>query len=108
MTTDTPVKRFVTYSQIIPFTAKEMTYGDITGAFPYTSSRGAKYISVMYDFDGNVIITHTLKSRQAHEIAKYWKTLHDNITHHGHKIKTFILDNEFPNELKKTLQNKAI
>ena len=32
------------YSLIIPFTARELAYGDLTGAFPYTSARGSKYI----------------------------------------------------------------
>ena len=36
-------------SQLIPFSPKEMSYGDLTGAFPYTSSRGNKYLYIMYE-----------------------------------------------------------
>jgi hypothetical protein len=31
------------------------TYTDLTGHFPTTSSRGYKYILVLYDYDGNSI-----------------------------------------------------
>ena len=101
-------KTYSVYSKIVPFTAKEMAYGDITGAFPYTSSRGSKYIYVMYDFDANTILTYPLKSRQAHEIVQAWTTLHDQMTRHGHSISNFILDNEFSMELKKALTKKSI
>ena len=37
-------KIFEALSMIVPFSAKSMTYGDLTGAFPYTSSSGARYI----------------------------------------------------------------
>ena len=85
-----------------------MTYGDMTGAFPYTSSCGAKYIYVMYDYDSNSILTHTLKSRQAHEIVKAWTNLHSQMTRHGHTITNLILDNECSNELKKALAKHSM
>ena len=104
----TPPKSYTLFSSVIPFTAKEMTYGDITGAFPYTSSRGSKYIYVMYDYDANPILTYPLKSRQAHEIVKAWTTLHAQMTRHGHPITNIILDNECSNELRKALQKNNI
>ena len=48
-------KTFEVINAIMPFTAKAMIYGDLTGVFPYTSSRGYKYIYLMYDFDFNAI-----------------------------------------------------
>ena len=101
-------KQYSLYSKIVPFTAKEMAYGDITGAFPYTSSRGSKYIYVMYDYDANAILTYPLKSRQAHEITSAWKTLHAQMTRHGHNISNFILDNECSGELRKALAKNSI
>ena len=56
-------------SMIVPFSAKSMTYGDLTGAFPYTFLRGAKYIYIMYDYDGSAILAEALKSRKAREIT---------------------------------------
>ena len=35
-------KKLETVNTILPFTAKAMAYEDLTGVFPYTSSRGAK------------------------------------------------------------------
>ena len=106
--TSIPEKTFTLFSSIVPFTAKAMTYGDIAGAFPYTSSRGSKYIYVMYDYDANAILTYPLKSRQAHEIIKAWSTLHAQMTRHGHLVKKLILDNECSNDLKKALNKKNI
>ena len=96
-------KQYETISTIIPFTAKEMTYGDLTGAFPYTSSRGAKYLYLIYDYDANAILVHSLKSRQSHEIRKAWEILIERLTSHGHTIKKFILDNECSQDLRKTI-----
>ena len=61
-------KKLETINKILPFTAKAMAYGDLTGSFPYTSSRGAKYLFIMYDYDSNTILIQPLKSKQAHEI----------------------------------------
>jgi hypothetical protein len=35
---------------------------DQTGRFPITSSRGSKYIMVVYDYDSNAILTKPLTS----------------------------------------------
>ena len=32
---------------------KEITYGDLTDAFPYTCTCDSKYIHIMYDYDAN-------------------------------------------------------
>ena len=91
---------------IIPFSAKEMSYGDLTGAFPYTSSRGNKYLYVMYDHDSNGILVAPLKNRNATTIMEAWKTLFGKLTKHCHKTKLFILDNKFSNLLKKYVKIK--
>ena len=57
---------------IIPFDAKSMACGNLTGPFPYTSLRGAKYLFILYDYDANTIFAHTLKSKQVHEIKQAW------------------------------------
>ena len=92
----------------IPFSAKEMSYGDLTGAFPYTSSRCNKYLYVMYDHDANSILVQPLKNRNAATIVQAWKTLFNRLTKHGHETKIFILDNEFSTELKNTLKSRNL
>ena len=90
-------------TKLIPFSAKEMSYGDLTGAFPYTSSRGYKYLYVMYDHDSNGILVEPLKNRNATTIVTAWKALFNRLTKHGHTTKMFVLDNEFSSQLKDTL-----
>lgn len=104
----TKVKSFETISQIVAFTPKEFAYGDLTGAFPFKSSRGNKYLYLVYDYDSNAILVHPLKSRQAAEIRNAWEVLYAKLTQHGHTIKNFILDNEFSNELKRAFNKHNI
>ena len=92
-----------TLASIIPFTAKEMSYGDLTGAFPYTSTRGNKYLYILYDYDSNSILVEPIKNRQAASITNAWKRTHDRLTKHGHATKNFIMDNECSTEFKKSL-----
>ena len=88
----------------MPFSPKELSYCDLISSFPFTSSRGSKYLYVLYDFDSNAILVHPLKSRQASEITNVWKSLYERLTQHGHQVTNFILDNEFSNELKQALK----
>ena len=48
----------------------ERTYSDQTGAFPIQSSRGNKYIFIMYAYDANAIMVEPIKSRQAKTITE--------------------------------------
>jgi hypothetical protein len=40
---------------------KGQIYSDLTGRFPVTSSRGNKYLLVVYDYDSNAIIAEPRK-----------------------------------------------
>ncbi len=85
-----------------------MTYGDTSGAFPHTSSRGAKYIYITYDHDANAILSHTLKSHHVHEIVQAWTTMYAQLTKRGHALSNFILNNECSNRLRKSMLKKDI
>ena len=98
---------FNVLTKIIPFSAKEMSYGDLTGAFPYTSSRGHKYLYVMYDHDTNGILVTPLKNRNSSTIVTAWK-LFNRLAKHGHDTKMFVLDNEFSSQLKDTLKKTQL
>ena len=58
---DPKVRTYNVLTKLIPFSAKEISYGDLTGAFPYTSSRGNKYLYVMYGHNSNSILAKPLK-----------------------------------------------
>ena len=64
---------------IIPFVATRTGYHDLTGALPHKSSRGNQYIFLLYDYDGNAILTQHIKNRQAATIHHAWLSLHQVI-----------------------------
>ena len=105
---DPPTRIYELHSQLIPFTAKELTYGNMTGAFPYTFTQGNKYIYLLYNYDSNGILVHPLKTRQAVEITNAWEHLHRRMTKHGHTIKHFILDNEMSATLKRAFTKNGV
>ena len=83
----------------------DKSYMDLCGRFPYTSSRGAKYILVIYDQDSNLIEGVTLKSRNAKEITEKWEYLYNKITKNNITTKYWILDNEASKYLKDALSD---
>ena len=57
-------------TMVILFSSKEISYGDITGSFPFKSSRGNQYIYILYDYDSNSILAEPMKTRQAQKHGK--------------------------------------
>ena len=54
-----------------PSTTKEgKIYSDLYGCFPTTSSRGNKYIYVMYVYACNAILTAAIKNRSVEDIIR--------------------------------------
>ena len=53
-----------------PFNLTSKAYGDITGRFPYLSSRVNQSILIIYDHDSNVILSEPLKNRKVPEIKR--------------------------------------
>ena len=49
---------------------KDKAYMDLTGRFPFCSSRGNEYILIGYHYDANAILGVPLKNRQAVTITK--------------------------------------
>ena len=45
---------------------------DLTGRFPYKSSRGNEHISIMYHVDSNSTLGIPMKNRQAGTITQIW------------------------------------
>ena len=91
-------------TEIIPFTAKELSYTDQTGQIPFRSTRGHEYVMILYDYDSNAILAKAFKNRQAKELVDTWESLYKQLTKNGHNSKCFILDNECSNEMKAALR----
>ena len=89
--------------QVIPFTHPSKAYADLTGRFPYKSSRGNQYILVFYNYDANYINAIAVKSRQASELKNAFVSHTDTLQRSGIVPTMYILDNEISNDLKLAL-----
>jgi hypothetical protein len=74
-------------------------YTDQTGRFPVTSSKGHKYVLILYDFDTSVILTEPLKNRTASEILRAYSTLVTYLRNRGFQPCIHWLGNEASNLL---------
>ena len=81
---------------------------DLTGRFPYKSSRGNEYILIGYHFDSNAILGIPLKNRQAGTITKAWKELQEKFKNAGTAPNTWILDNETSHNLQEAMTKYTI
>ena len=107
MTTDSSeVRTNWAFMLVIQFTGQ--IFSDQTGRFPITSSRGNKYVMIVYDYDSNAIIAEPMKSRTASELLRAYKKLHIFLTDRGLKPVLQRLDNEAPGNLKKFMHDKQI
>ena len=93
---------------IQPFQAKDTGYSDLTGRFPYPSSRGNQYVLVLYDYDSNAILAKPIRNRQSQEIITAFSALHTTLSSQGRSPKYYILDNECSEDLKTTLANNKL
>ena len=93
---------------ITEYKEKEISAADLTGRFPYRSSRENQYVMVMYHWDTNVILGQALKKRTAKDIVEAWDNLNSQFLKMGYKSNLFIFDNEFYEELRGALQDEQI
>ena len=81
------------------------SYMELCRKFPYTSSRGSKYILVVYNQNSNLNEGITLKTTNAKEITEKWKILNEKITKNTISMKFWIVDkNEASKYLKEALK----
>jgi hypothetical protein len=83
-------------------------YTDLTGCFPKMSSRGYKYILVLYDYNGNSIQAEPMKNRSDAEAIRAYSKIYDELTSKGLKTKFQKMDNEASTALKLFLNSKDI
>ena len=86
-----------------PSQNKQTGYLDLTGRFPYRSSRGNQYILTVYDYDSNAILVKAIKNRQAESITSAWKTIVAKLERQGIQPTLFIMDNEASADLKSAM-----
>ena len=79
---------------------EDLAYMDLTGRFPYKSSKGNEYVLVAYHYDANAILVQALKNREAKTITEAWETVNDRLSKVGQKPNTYILDNECSSTLR--------
>ena len=72
----------------------DTVYSDQTGTFPYLSSRGFRYIMIVYDYDMNAILSLPLRSKSGSEQLSAITRLHDQLSDQGQDTFLHILDNE--------------
>ena len=75
-------------------------YTNLTGRFPVQSSRGHKYIPVVYNFDSNSIHVKLLKSRHDNDTIKAYEDIYNMLTRQGLKPQLHWLDNEASKAVK--------
>ena len=99
-----PSTNIKTHDVIYALTNKHgKAYMDITGRFPYASSRGHEYILIAYHYDSNAILGLPLKNRQSATITHAWEQLHNLFHNTATSPNIWILDNESSQELKNAM-----
>jgi hypothetical protein len=83
-------------------------YMDQTGRFPVVSSKGNKYIMILYDYDSNAILAKPIKDRTAPELFKAFQCMEQDLVARGLKPKLMKLDNKESKLLKDYLYQHDI
>ena len=55
------------FAQLVQFSPRHKVFGDLTGKFPYISSRGYQYFIVVYEYDSNAILVELRNKRGIHD-----------------------------------------
>jgi hypothetical protein len=83
-------------------------YTDQTGRFPVVSSKGNKYIMILYDDDINAILAQPIEDRTAPELLKAFQVMEQELVARGLTPKLMKLDNEASKLLKTYLHQQYI
>lgn len=96
------------FASFVSFQATAKAYSDQTGQFPFTSSRGNKYLMIVYDYDSNAILQEPLKNKTSNELIRAWQKIHQRLAKGGSQPQLYILDNEFSTEMKTTMDTHKV
>ena len=84
------------------------SYSNQIGKFPVKSSKGTKYIFILYHFDTNTIVAIPFQNRHTSSITPIWLECYDILKRHGEDPTLYILDNEHSQDLKDTFLNEQV
>jgi hypothetical protein len=62
-------------------------YTDQTGRFPVVSSKGNKYIMILYDYESNVILAQPIKDRTTPQLLRAFQVMEQELVARG--LKTY-------------------
>ena len=62
-------------SGLIPHHPQHKAYGNLTGQFPFKSSRDNAYSCVLYGYDSNAILVEAVQNCHAQTLANAWTKL---------------------------------
>jgi hypothetical protein len=79
-----------------------------TGRFSVVSSKGNKYIMILYYYDSNAIMAQPIKDRTALELLRAFQVMEQESVARGLKPKLMKLDNEASNLFKTYLHQQNI
>jgi hypothetical protein len=101
-----PVRTHLVYAKVIAITGQ--IYSDQTGRFPVTSSKGNKYIMIVYDYDSTAILAEPIKNRTEQEILRTYSKMHQYLTELRLKPQLQKLDNECAAALKQFMRTANV
>jgi hypothetical protein len=79
-----------------------------TGRFPEVSSKGNKYIMILYDYNSNAIFAQSINDRTDPELLKAFQFMKQELVARGLKPKLMKLDNKASKLLKAYLHQQDI
>jgi hypothetical protein len=100
------VRTHFVYPKVVEITGQ--IYSDQTGRFPVLSSRGNKYVMVIYDYDSSAILAAPIKNRSERELLRAYSLMHQHLTDRGLKPQLQKLDNECSQALKQFMRQNHI
>jgi hypothetical protein len=83
-------------------------YTDQTGCYPVFSSKGNTHIMILYEYDGNFIMTEPIKNRTAAELLRAFQVMERKLTSRGLQPKLMRFENEVLQMLKTSLHEHEI
>jgi hypothetical protein len=83
-------------------------YTDKTGRFPVVSSKGSKFIMILYDYDRNAILAQPIKDRTDPELLRAFQVMERELVARGLKPKLMKVENEASKLLKTYLRQQNI
>ena len=105
---DSPFNKItITKTHEVFFRVDDLTdaiHTDQTGAFPFTSQQGNRYIMVAIHLDANYIFVEPMRNRTKDEMIRAYETIITRMRIAGLGIKKHTLDNEASDAFKKFIR----